>query len=79
MEEFGEWVVGMNMDIECELRGDMTSCKCAKLGTAVSISMDIFFFHCALVRLKKGFTHTLHKDTAIYGVMELLCFAITIQ
>lgn len=44
MEEFGEWVVGMNMDIECELRGDMTSCKCAKLGTAVSISMDIFFF-----------------------------------
>lgn len=49
VEEFGEWVVGMNMDIECGLRGDTTSCKCAKLDTAVSISMDVLLLFFSIV------------------------------
>lgn len=43
VEEFGEWVAGMDMNIECELRVELTSYKCAKLSFDVSILKDIYF------------------------------------
>ena len=42
VEEFVEWVLGMDASIECESQVERIGYKCAKLTTDVSIIMDIF-------------------------------------